>query len=141
MRIPFSFLEGKGFKLRGGLLIGYTRFSSSITDSSAKINMLPILAYADISYPLQKGIRPFVRLGSGGTIVSLKDKSGAVTDTSSFDYSILIGAGAGYTLKSIPYIEFLFNAGYLIAFEQVNGNFMNVTLGASYHFYTSGEKK
>lgn len=133
--IPVSFLESKGFLLYGGAMAGYSHFSASASGSSAKINMVPLLVYGEIAYPLPMGISPFARLGFGGTSVSLTDDSGAVSEASNFDGTLLIGAGAGYRHSAIPYIKFIANLNYMIAFEQVTGHFISMSFGAAYHFY------
>ena len=43
--IPVSFLQDRGFIPHGGVSLGYSRFSSSPSGTSAKITMLPLLAY------------------------------------------------------------------------------------------------
>ncbi len=133
--IPVSFLENKGFLLYGGAMVGYAHFSASASGSSAKINVIPLIVYGEIAYPLSMGISPFVRLGFGGTSVSLTDDSGTVSDASNFDGTLLIGAGAGYRHSAIPYIKFIGNINYMIAFEQVSGHFFYMNVGAAYHFY------
>jgi opacity protein-like surface antigen len=137
LAVPISFLKSRGLYLRSGLSIGYAPFGSAVSEYDAKISLLPLLAYAELAYPLQVGIKPFVRFGTGGTFSSLKDKSEnpGASDESSFDYTLALGAGASYQHRAIPRVEFLLNLGYMILFEEVNGNFINISIGACYHLY------
>ena len=137
LAIPISFLNTKGLTFRSGLLIGYIPHSSSSSEYEAKINLLPLLPYAEISYPLDFGLKPFAQVGMGGTFSSLKDKSGSpeASDESSLDATLLFGAGASYQHKAIRRVEFLMNLGYMILFEQVNGSFLNLSIGACYQLY------
>jgi len=131
LAIPLSFLNKNGLMLRGGLLLGYSSASSENTSFDARVGMVPIIAYADLGYPLQFGLVPSFRIGFGGTSVSLKDQSGGGNDTSSFDATLQIGAALGY--KPFKNIEFLLSTGYAVLFEEVNGSFMYLSLGAAYH--------
>jgi|GEM_PF-3185029 len=137
LAVPISFLNSRGLYFRSGLSIGYAPFSSAVSEYEAKISLLHILAYAELSYPLQVGIKPFIRFETGGTFSSLKDKSEnpGASDESSFDYTLAIGAGASYQHRAIPRVEFLLNLGYIILFEEVNGNFINISIGACYQLY------
>lgn len=122
---------------RSGLIIGYIPHSSASSSFVAKINLLPVLPYAELSYPLAFGLSPLVRLGIGGSFTFLKDSSGSPdpANESSFDAAVSISAGASYQHRSIPRVEFLLNLGYLVMFEQVNGSFINLSIGAYYQFF------
>jgi hypothetical protein len=131
LSIPIAFLNDNGLVLRTGLQLGYASASSENTSFEAKVGMVPIIAYADLGYPLRFGLTPSFHLGLGGTSVSLKDQSGGGNDTSSFDATLQIGAALGY--RPFEHVEFLLHTGYLALFEEVNGNFMYLSLGAAYH--------
>jgi len=137
LAIPISFLNTKGLIFRSGLLIGYTPHSSASSEYDAKINLLPLLPYAEVSYPLDFGLKPFARLGMGGTFSSLKDKSQSpgASDESSLDATLAFGAGASYQHTAIPRVEFLLSLGYMLLFEQVNGSFLTLSIGACYQLY------
>jgi hypothetical protein len=130
LSIPIGFLNDSGLVLRTGLQFGYASASSENTGFDAKVGMLPIIAYADLGYPLRFGLTPSFHLGFGGTSVSLKDESGGGNDTSSFDGTLEIGAALGY--RPFERVEFLLTTGYAILFEEVNGSFMYLNLGAAY---------
>jgi hypothetical protein len=130
LAVPLSFLRESGLVLRGGLMLGYSSVSSENTGFDAKVGLVPILVYADLGYPLDFGLTPSLRIGFGGTSVSLKDQSGGGNDASSFDATLQIGAAFGYS--PFKNVEFLLNTGYAILFEEVNGSFVYLTLGAAY---------
>jgi hypothetical protein len=131
LSIPIAFLNENGLVLRTGLQFGYAAASSENTGFDAKVGMLPIVAYADLGYPLRFGLTPSFRIGFGGTSVSLKDQSGGGNDTSSFDATLEIGAALGY--RPFERVEFLLSTGYAILFEEVNGSFVYLSIGAAYH--------
>jgi hypothetical protein len=131
LSIPIAFLNDSGLVLRTGLQFGYASASSEGTSFDAKVGMLPIIAYAEIGYPLGFNLTPAFHLGLGGTSVSLKDKSGGGNDNSSFDATLEIGAALGY--RPFERVEFLLSTGYAVLFEEVNGSFVYINLGASYH--------
>lgn len=128
--IPLSFLSKSGLVLRSGVSLGYTSVGSENTSFDARVSIVPIVAYVDLGYPLKFGLVPSFRVGFGGSSVSLKDKSGGGNDLSSFDATLQIGAAFAY--KPFEQIEFLLNTGYAILFEEVNGNFFYLSLGAAY---------
>jgi hypothetical protein len=130
LAIPLSFLSEKGLLFRGGLSLGFSAASSENTGFDAKVGMVPIVIYADLGYALDFGLVPSLRIGFGGTSVSLKDQSGGGNDASSFDATLQIGAAFGYS----PFrdVEFQFNTGYALLFEEVNGSFVYLALGAAY---------
>ena len=128
--IAISFLNRNGFVFRSGMSFGYTGAGSENTSFDARVDMVPIVAYADLGYPLKFGLVPSFRVGLGGSSVSLKDKSGGGNDQSSFDATLQIGAALAY--KPFEQIEFLLNTGYAVLFEEVNGNFVYLGLGAAY---------
>jgi opacity protein-like surface antigen len=132
--LPISFLKKSGLVLRGGVSFGYAPFNSSESSAEAKVSLVPILVYTEVSYPLKFGLSPLVHIGVGGSIANLKDESGSANpaDESSFDGTFQIAAGAGYSLKSLPQLEFLLNIGLLSVFEEVNGNFFYTVAGVSY---------
>jgi hypothetical protein len=129
--IPLGFLNNSGLILRTGLQLGFSSSSSENTGFDAKVGMVPIIAYADLGYPLKYGLTPSLRLGFGGTSVSLKDQSGSGNDASSFDATLQIGAALAY--KPFDHISFLLNTGYALLFEEVNGSFVYLSVGAAYH--------
>ena len=137
LAVPISFLNDGGIVFRSGLLIGYIPHSSASSTYQAKINLLTLLPYAQLSYPLEFGLKPFARFGMGGTFSSLKDQSGSTeaSDKSSLDATLLFGAGVSYQHKAIPRVEFLLHLGYMLLFEQVNGSFLNLSIGACYQLY------
>jgi len=128
--IPISFLNRSGFVFRSGILLGYIGAGSENTSFDARVGVVPIVAYADLGYPLKFGLVPSFRIGFGGSSVSLKDKSGGGNDQSSFDATLQIGAAFSY--KPFEQIEFILNTGYAVLFEEVNGNFVYFGLGAAY---------
>jgi hypothetical protein len=128
--IPVGFLNNAGLVFRAGLQFGYTSLSSEGTGFDAKVGMFPIVAYTEIGYPLRFGLTPALHLGLGGTSASLKDQSGGGNDTSSFDATLQIGAAFGY--RAFDQVEILLHTGYAVLFEEINGSFVWLSLGAAY---------
>lgn len=122
--------------LRGGLLIGFSFMGTKDSESDASIMMLPIIVFGKIIFPLDFGLRPYLSLGGGISMVILKgDPSNEdLPDASSADGTLDIRFGAGYVHRSLPDIEFILDIGYMMAFETVTGNFLSVSLGVSYRF-------
>ncbi len=137
MRIPVFNPEG-GAELRTGLSAGYASFSSTVENFPATVTIIPLLLNNEIGYITESGFRPYLKLGLGVSMASLTDDSDNTEkkDTSSMDFTILAGAGAGYRNKNLPSVELFLEAGYLMLFEKTSGNFINVSFGVSYHFYS-----
>lgn len=125
--------------LRAGLMLGYSAYSSVVTDFAADITLIPVLVYGDISYRAEIGLAPYFRIGTGITSTTLTDNSGNAVkqNASSIDGTLLIGLGTGYINENLPSVEFFIDFSYLMVFEKVTGNFINMSFGAAYHFYTA----
>lgn len=128
----------KKIDFRGGLTAGYISYTSKVENFPADVSLIPFVAYGDISLRTEIGLIPYFRLGAGVTMASLTDNSSNAVkqDASSTDLTVLIGVGTGYINENLPYVEFCLDVSYLRFFEKVSGNFINASLGASYHFYT-----
>lgn len=120
-------------KIRPGLSVGFlyhtTKGGSSFSFSkkSAYVMMLPINAYFKFQFIAPYGLRPYIKVGGGITPVLAQGDS-------SFDPTIAPGIGLGYVNEKIPYLEFYIEAGVLMAFEKVRGDFITASLGLSYRF-------
>jgi len=142
MRMPV-FREDSPWSLRTGIAASYATFGSTGDALPADVTLIPILINNEIGYTTNFGLRPYFTLDLGITMASLKDKSDNTEkkDTSSMDLTVFAGVGAGYRHPKLPMLELFLDAGYMMVFEQTNGNFINISFGAAYHFYSkTGEQ-
>ena len=143
VQVPIPYLEKRNFDLRSGLALGYAKFSSTVKDFAAEVTLIPILINNELGYQTNFGLRPYFTLDLGITMASLADNSPnpEKKDTSSMDMTLFTGVGAGYRHRKLPMLEVFLDVGYMMVFEQVNGNFININFGAAYHFYSkTGEQ-
>lgn len=120
--------------LRAGLSLGYGMASSKSGD--AKLSLMTALAYGEISYLFpETGIRPFGGLQFGVMMPNLtKDTDDDTIKESSTDATVAVNAGVAYHLPQLPDLEIIADLSYLTAFEEVNGQFLSISLGVSYKF-------
>ncbi|MBP7585525.1 MAG: hypothetical protein KBA61_15895 [Spirochaetes bacterium] len=135
MRMPV-FAETSTWDLRTGITLSYATFGSTGDALPADVTLIPILINNEIGYKTIFGLRPYFTLDLGITMASLKDKSDNTEkkNTSSMDLTVFAGVGAGYRHPKLPMLELFLDAGYMMVFEQTNGNFININFGAAYHF-------
>lgn len=142
VRVPV-FAETSSLELRSGITAGYAKFTSPGSDTTLKadVTILPVLLSNEFGYLTSVGFRPYAKLEFGISMTSLADKSDNTEkkDTSSMDFTLRAGAGAGYRHKSLPSLEVFLEGGYLMVFEKVNGTFLQFTFGATYHFAAQEE--
>ena len=113
--------------IRFGLSVGYLYHGTSNTDFSSSIMHIPVNAYAKLQFLTSVGVRPYIKVGGGITPVV----SGPATDIAP---SLVVGAGLGYSHAKIPYLEFFLEAGYMMVFESVRGDFVTANIGVAYRF-------
>lgn len=134
------FAEQSPLDLRSGISAGYAKFTSPGSETTIKgdVTVLPILLSNEFGYRTAVGFRPYAKLALGISMTSLTDKSDNTEkkDASSMDFALMTGAGVGYRHKSLPSLEVFLEAGYMMIFEKVNGNFINISFGATFHFAT-----
>lgn len=137
VRLPL-FAQNSPMELRSGLSVSYAKFTSPGSDTTlaGDVTIFPILLSNEFGYLTSMGFRPYAKLDLGVSMTSLKDKSDNAEkkDTSSMDFTLRAGLGAGYRHKSLPSLEVFLEGGYMMVFEKVNGNFLNIAIGATYHF-------
>lgn len=107
-----------------------------IGDFSGTFTMIPFMITFEISYPGISGFRPYFGLGAGITYNSISGDSGTeeVPDASSVDGSLSFSLGTGYTVRSMPHIEYNVDINFILAFESVIGQFFTVSAGITYRF-------
>ena len=114
------------FKVRFGLSVGFLYHQTKSTKASSSIMMLPVVAYTKLQFITPVGVRPYIKLGGGITPV--------MGGGTSIDPTAVAAFGLGYINNKIPYMEFFFEAGFMMAFEKVRGDFVTVNLGVAYRF-------
>jgi hypothetical protein len=115
------------FKIRLGLSAGYMYHKTKSSDASPYLNIIPVILYMKLQFITPVGVRPYLKIGGGITPVI---GSGG----SSFDPTAAAALGVGYINEKIPYIEFYIEAGMMMAFEKVRGDFITATVGVAYRF-------
>ena len=88
--------------------------------------MLPVIAYAKFLYNFGTGLRPYIKVGGGITPVM-----GGGTD---IDPTVAVSLGLGYINPKIPYLEFFIEAGTMMVFESLRGDFITAKIGVAYRF-------
>lgn len=119
------------FKLRLGLSLGFYYHTTSGTDYASAIMHLPLNAYAKFQFIAPYGLKPYLKLGGGITPVM----SGSATDVAP---GFIAAVGLGYTHDKLPYLEFFFEAGFMMVFESIRGDYLTINLGAAYRFGVPG---
>ncbi|MBN1497482.1 MAG: hypothetical protein JXA07_11970 [Spirochaetes bacterium] len=119
------------FKLRLGLALGFYYHTTSGTDYASSIMHLPLTPYAKFQFIAPYGLKPYLKLG-GGIIPVL---AGGASDMAP---GLVAGVGLGYTHEKIPYLEFFFEAGFMMVFESIRGDYVTINLGAAYRFGVPG---
>ena len=114
------------FKVRFGLSVGFLYHQTKSAKSSSSIMMLPVVAYTKLQFITAVGVRPYIKIGGGITPV--------MGGGTSIDPTFNAAFGIGYVNSKIPFMEFFFEAGMLMAFEKVRGDFITVNLGFAYRF-------
>ena len=114
------------FKVRFGLSVGFLYHQTKSAKSTSSIMMIPIIAYTKLQFITPVGVRPYIKLGGGITPV--------MGGGTSMDPTFAAGVGLGYVNNKIPFMEFFFEAGFMMAFEKVRGDFVTVNLGVAYRF-------
>jgi hypothetical protein len=113
--------------IRFGLSVGYLYHGTTNTEYSSSIMHIPVNAYAKLQFLTSVGVRPYIKLGGGITPVL----SGAATDMAP---AAVAAMGLGYTPRKIPYMEFFIEAGYMMVFESIRGDFVIANIGVAYRF-------
>mgnify|MGYP001251463147 CR=1 FL=1 len=114
------------FKVRFGLSVGFLYHQTKSTKASSSIMMIPVVAYTRLQFITPVGVRPYIKVGGGITPV--------MGGGTSIDPTAVAAFGLGYINNRIPYMEFFFEAGFMMAFEKVRGDFVTVNLGVAYRF-------
>ncbi len=102
-----------------------------------KFMMAPVMLYAKPMLQFNPGavfLRPYLKLGGG--ISPVFGSAG-----SSFDPTFSGGLGLGIVPAKAPSIEITIEANYLMLFETLRGDFINVNIGVAYRFGVAEEKK
>ena len=99
--------------------------------------MLPFLLGLKLQYsnPLLKkyGISPYFRLETGLSYLTMSAEDGDMTESdSSIAGNFSTALGILYHNRALPYVDFLLDVAYLLAFEKQNGQYIFVSLGALY---------
>lgn len=128
--------------LRIPVLTGYFAYSSKDPDITATVSMIPVVAGIEAFYLVTPRFHLFAALNAGVSFLSMEKKTeaeGSLSE-SSIDPTFIAFAGVGYALYYN--IELFAAASYLLAFEEVSGNFMNINVGIGFTFYIPkiGEK-
>ncbi len=133
IRLPIKLT--RSLQYRGRVNAGYYSLPGS-GDFSGTFAMIPFIITFEISYPGISGFRPYFGLGGGITYNSVSGDSGAekVPDGSSVDGSLTFSLGAGYTVRSMPHIEYIVDITHLLVFESVIGQFTAISAGVAYRF-------
>ncbi len=113
--------------IRFGLTAGFLYHGTTATDYASTLMHIPVNAYAKLQFMTKIGIRPYIKVGGGITPVI----SGPATDIAP---SVIAGAGLGYSPNKIPYMEFFIEAGYMMVFESIRGDFITANIGVAYRF-------
>jgi hypothetical protein len=88
--------------------------------------MLPIIAYGRFIYNSKIGLRPYLKVGGGITPV--------MAGATDIDPTVAFCLGLGYINDKIPYIEFFVEAGMMMVFESLRGDFITANIGVAYRF-------
>ena len=115
------------FKLRFGLSAGFMYHRTKSSDYASSLMLLPITGYMKFQFITAAGIRPYIKIGGGITPVL----GGSST---SFDPTVTASVGLGYIHSSLPNMEFFIDAGMMMAFEKVRGDFITASAGVAYRF-------
>jgi hypothetical protein len=115
------------FKLRLGLSVGFLYHTTKTTDYSPTIMHVPFNAYAKFQFITDVGVRPYIKLGGGFTPVM----SGSATDMAP---GFIAGVGLGYAPAKIPFMEFFIEAGFMMVFESLRGDYLTANIGVAYRF-------
>jgi len=125
VRVPIP-QDVKGFQIRLGLSVGFLYHTTSRSDVSSTLMMLPITAYGKFLYNFDIGLRPYLKVGGGITPV--------MAGTTDMDPTAAFALGLGYINDKIPYLEFFVEAGMMMVFESVRGDFITANVGVAYRF-------
>lgn len=113
--------------IRFGLAVGFLYHGTKGTDYASSLMHIPVNAYAKLQFLTSIGLRPYIKAGGGITPVL----SGGATDIAP---SVVVGAGLGYSPNKIPFMEFFIEAGYMMVFESIRGDFITANIGVAYRF-------
>jgi hypothetical protein len=115
------------FALRFGLTAGALYHGTSKTSASSSVLHFPVNAYAKFQFLTASGVRPYIKIG-GGTVPVL---IGGKVD---IPPSAIAAFGLGYSPNKIPFMEFFIEAGYMMVFEKIRGDFVTGNIGVAYRF-------
>lgn len=115
------------FAIRFGLTAGFLYHSTSGTDYASTLMHIPVNAYMKFQFLTGIGLRPYIKLG-GGIVPVLSGSSSDVPPAA------LAAVGLGYTNAKIPFMEFFIEAGYMMIFESIRGDFVTANIGVAYRF-------
>ena len=143
VELPWLQAEKLPLGWRGGLALGIGSPSSKSGDY--KMSILTFMAGIEAAYPFtfkKQNLRPFMGLNAGMAVPMLRDERGAEeVNESSLDGALMFSLGLAYRLPSVQRLEIIVDAGYLIIFEQVNGQFLIFEAGVSYRLGQQREGK
>jgi hypothetical protein len=124
--VAFPVMPGR-FAIRLGLSAGCLYHSTSGTDYASSLMHIPVDAYMKLQVLTSIGVRPYVKIGGGIAPVL----SGGSSDV---PLAALAAVGLGYTNAKIPFMEFFIEAGYMMVFESIRGDFVTANIGVAYRF-------
>ena len=123
VRVP---MKQENFQIRLGLSVGFLYHGTNRPDVSSNVMMLPVIAYGKFLYNFGTGLRPYIKVGGGITPV--------MAGATDMDPTVAVGIGLGYINNKLPYLEFFIEAGMMMVFESVRGDFITANIGVSYRF-------
>ena len=124
--LPFITIPKAGLTTYFGGSVGFLTYSGGTDGVTNELTLIPIMLNIQASYDITKSVHPFLSLGVGATLTSLSGtNSGSSTD-------LTVAGGFGLGINPVPYIEIQLQAQYVIAFEKVNGTYLDISLGVGY---------
>jgi hypothetical protein len=123
VRVP---MKQENFQIRLGLSVGFLYHGTNRPDVSSNVMMLPIIAYGKFLYNFGTGLRPYIKVGGGITPV--------MAGATDMDPTVAVSIGLGYINNKLPYLEFFIEAGMMMVFESVRGDFITANIGVTYRF-------
>jgi hypothetical protein len=121
------------FEVRIGLSAGFMYHPTQATDVAPQLYIVPITVYAKFQTITKIGVRPYEKLGGGVTPIPGNGMS--------IDPTFLGMIGLGYINNNLPYLEFFIEAGVMMAFESIRGDFVTASIGIAYRFGAPVYKK
>lgn len=113
--------------IRFGLSVGFLYHGVTGAEYASTLMHLPVNAYMKLQFLTQVGVRPYIKIG-GGIVPVL---SGGALDVPP---GVIAAVGLGYAPNKIPFMEFFIEAGYMMVFESIRGDFVTANIGVAYRF-------